>query len=169
MDPRRGGQAAAALHLTHQQYNADIPARTAVRTQLSFTELGGSTTESLATHQVTGPPSPPAERAVHVVCDTPASQIHPSTIKDGSTPQAPSSASRSASPDKARTCPSLLGRSGTTTMPSGACRKWARVRLSWHEREAAQGLRGGCFPARIPVENEGGEGWDLNSLTHRRA
>ena len=86
MDPRRGGQAAAALHLTHQQYNADIPARTAVRTQLFSSEYGGSTTESLATHQVTSPPSPPAERAVHVVCDTPASQIHPSTIKDGSTP-----------------------------------------------------------------------------------
>ena len=88
MDPRRGGQAAAALSHTHQQRNAGVPARTAVRTQLSFTELGGSTTEPLATHQVTGPPSPPAERAMHEVCDAPASQIHPSVIKAGATPQA---------------------------------------------------------------------------------
>ena len=32
---------------------------------------------------MTSPPSPPAERAVHEVCDAPASQIHPSVIKTG--------------------------------------------------------------------------------------
>ena len=87
MDPRRGGQAAAALSHTHQQRNAGVPARTAVRTQLFPSGYGDSTTESLATHRVSGPPSPPAERAVHEVCDAPASQIHPSVIKAGATPQ----------------------------------------------------------------------------------
>ena len=105
-------------------------------------------------------PSPPGKQS----CSRAAAP--PSTARREA---ASSPASRSASPDKARTWPSLLGRSGTTTMPSGACSKWARVRLSWHEQEAAQVLRGSCFPARIPVEGEGGEGWDLNSRTHRRA
>ena len=54
-------------------------------------------------------------------------------------------------------------------MPSGACRKWARVRLSWHCERRSKGSWEGCFPGRIPVGFEGGEGWDLNRLTRLRA
>ena len=54
-------------------------------------------------------------------------------------------------------------------MPSGACRKWARVRLGWHCERRGKGSWEAVFLPGMPVEFEGGEGWDLNHLTRLRA